>query len=58
MYIAQAYEIQGDISKALDYYELASETAERTGDPTLQVMARMQMATLLQQFNMPTPDAP
>jgi len=56
MYIAQAYETQGDISNAIDYYELASAAAEASNDPTLQVMARMQMATLLQQFNLATPE--
>lgn len=56
MYIAQAYEMQGDISKAIDYYELASAAAEASNDPTIQVMARMQMATLLQQFNLTSPE--
>ena len=58
MYIAQAYEMLGDISKAIDYYELASAAAEGSNNPTLQVMARMQIATLLQQYNMPSPETP
>jgi tetratricopeptide (TPR) repeat protein len=58
MFIAQAYEMQGDISKAIEYYELASAAAEASNDPTLQVMARMQMATLLQQFNLASPEPP
>ncbi len=58
MYIAQAYEMLGNLSKAIDYYELASAAAERTNNPTLQVMARMQLATLMQQINLPNPEAP
>ena len=58
MYIAQAHEMLGNISKAIDYYELASAAAERTDNPTLQVMARMQIATLLQQFNLINPETP
>ncbi len=54
MYIAQAYEMLGDIYKAIDYYEIASEAAERTNNATLQVMARMQLATLLQKGTLPT----
>jgi tetratricopeptide (TPR) repeat protein len=56
MYIAQAYEMQGELSNAIDYYELASVAAEASNDPTIQVMARMQMATLLQQFNLASPE--
>jgi tetratricopeptide (TPR) repeat protein len=58
MFIAQAHEMLGNISKAIDYYELASAAAERTDNPTLQVMARMQIATLLQQFNLINPETP
>jgi tetratricopeptide (TPR) repeat protein len=58
MYVAQAYEMQGDIAKAIDYYELASAAAEASNNPTLQVMARMQMANLLQQFNLASPEPP
>jgi len=58
MYIAQAYEMQGDISKAIDYYELASAAAEASNNPTLQVMVRMQIATLLQQYNLASPEPP
>jgi len=58
MFIAQAHEMLGNISKAIDYYELASAVAERTDNPTLQVMARMQIATLLQQFNLINPETP
>jgi len=57
MYIAQAYETLGELSKAIDYYELASAAAEASNDPTLQVMARMQMATLLQQYNLSSPES-
>ena len=56
MYIAQAHEMQGNISEAIDYYQLASAAAEASNDPTLQVMARMQMANLLQQFNITSPE--
>jgi tetratricopeptide (TPR) repeat protein len=45
---AQAYEALGDYSMALKYYELASEVAERMGNPQLQVIARMSMGQLLQ----------
>jgi tetratricopeptide (TPR) repeat protein len=58
MYMGQAYEMQGDLSKAIDYYELASAAAERANNPTLQVMARMQVATLMQQLNIPVLETP
>jgi Tfp pilus assembly protein PilF len=58
LYIAQAYETLGDISKAIDYYELASAAAEASNNPTLVVMTRMQIANLLQQYNLPSPEAP
>jgi tetratricopeptide (TPR) repeat protein len=58
MYIAQAHEALGDISKAIDYYELASAAAEASNNPTLQVMTRMQIATLLQQYNLASPAPP
>jgi tetratricopeptide (TPR) repeat protein len=45
---AQAYEALGDYSMALKYYELASDVAERMGNPQLQVIARMSYGQLLQ----------
>ena len=54
MYIAQAYEMLGDVSNAIDYYQTASDVAERTNNATLQVIARMQLATLLQRGMLPT----
>ena len=58
MYIGQAHEILGDIPKAIEFYGIASEVAERTENATLQVMARMQLATLLQQGALPTMETP
>jgi tetratricopeptide (TPR) repeat protein len=45
---AQAFEMLGDIATAIEYYELASDVAERTDNPQLQVMALMRMGQLLQ----------
>jgi tetratricopeptide (TPR) repeat protein len=45
---AQAYELLNDITNAIKYYELASDVAERTGNPQIQVIARMNMGQLLQ----------
>ena len=50
---AQAYEMLGEISKAIDTYELASDVASRIGNPQLEVMARMNLAQLLQMFPSP-----
>ena len=58
LYLGQAYELTGDISKAADYYELAGNLAEAEGDAQLQVIARMNLAQVLQQFALPpTPEA-
>lgn len=54
---AQAHEMLGDISSAIEAYEQASEVADRIGDPQLQVMARMNLAQLLQMLP-PTPESP
>jgi tetratricopeptide (TPR) repeat protein len=48
MYMGQAYELLGDYQAAMDSYETASEIAQATGNPQLDVMARMQLANLLQ----------
>ncbi len=58
IYIAQAYEMLGDYTKAIEHYEIASDVAERTNNAPLQVMARMQLATLLQQYSLPTTETP
>lgn len=58
IYIAQAHEFQGDFPLAIEYFEIASEVAERTNNSTLQVMARMQLATLLQQNQLPPVETP
>lgn len=58
LYIAQANEMLADFAKAIEFYEIASEVAQRINNPTLQVMARMQLATLLQQMAAPTAEIP
>jgi tetratricopeptide (TPR) repeat protein len=45
---AQAFELMNEPLKAIEYYELASEVAERTGNPQVQVIARMSLGQLLQ----------
>ena len=45
---AQAYELLNDPTMAIKYYELASDIAERTGNPQIQVIARMSLGQLLQ----------
>jgi len=45
---AQAYEALGDIAHALEYYQFASDVAERVGDAQLLVIARMSLGQLLQ----------
>jgi len=54
---AQAYESLGDVEKAIENYQLGSDAAERTGDPQLQVIARMSMAQLMQSAPLITPRA-
>ncbi len=54
LFIAQANEMLGNYSKAIEYYEIASEAAERTNNATLTVIIRMQLATLLQQNQIQT----
>ena len=55
LYLGQASEIKGDYIRAADYYEKASDLAEEQGLPQLQVIARMSLAQVLQQFTVPTP---
>ena len=51
---AQAFETLGDVTMAIKYYELASDVAERTGNPQLQVIARLSLGQLLQSAHPPT----
>ncbi len=53
---AQAYELLGEVENAIENYELASDAAERTGNPQLQVIARMSMAQLMQSAPLMTPE--
>jgi tetratricopeptide (TPR) repeat protein len=58
LYIGQAYEISGDISSAIEYYEAASEAAERTNNVQVQVFARMNLAQALQAVAPPVTATP
>jgi tetratricopeptide (TPR) repeat protein len=55
-YLAIATEGIGDTSKAIDYYQKASDLAEKTGKTELTAMIRMNMAMAMQslQVNLPT----
>jgi tetratricopeptide (TPR) repeat protein len=54
---AQAYEMLGNPAMAVKYYELASDVAARIGDPQLQVIARMNLAQVMQVLP-PTAETP
>jgi tetratricopeptide (TPR) repeat protein len=58
LYIGQAYEVIGDYSAATEYYEAASEAAERTNDVEVQVIARMNLAQVLQRIAPPATPVP
>jgi tetratricopeptide (TPR) repeat protein len=54
----QAYETLGDLDSAMADYELASEVAERTNNPEVQVMARLYLAQILQNVGQPSMETP
>jgi hypothetical protein len=53
---AQAYEMMGDISKAIDSYEEADEIAQRIGNSQLQAVIRVGLANVYQRISIPTFD--
>ena len=46
---------RNDVQQAIRYLQSASDVAERTNDPQVQALARIQLATLLQKATLPTP---
>jgi tetratricopeptide (TPR) repeat protein len=52
----QAYEILGDIQKAIESYTLADEIAQRTGNAQLQAIIRVSLSNAYQKFTLPTLD--
>lgn len=53
---AQAYEMMGDISKAIDSFEAADEVAQRIGNSQLQAVIRVGLANVYQRISIPTFD--
>ncbi|MCJ7701486.1 MAG: hypothetical protein MUO62_07885 [Anaerolineales bacterium] len=53
---AQAYEMMGDISKAIDSFEEADEVAQRIGNYQLQAIIRVGLANVYQRISIPTFD--
>ncbi len=56
--MGQAHEALGDINAAITSYELADETAERTGNVQLQAIARVSISNAMQMITLPTLENP
>jgi tetratricopeptide (TPR) repeat protein len=56
LYMAQAYELQGEIVKAIESYEQADALAEKSGDAQLQAIIRVSLSTAYQSLGFPTPE--
>lgn len=57
LYLAQAYELQGNIPKAIENYEKADEIAQKTGNAQLQAIIRVSLSNAYQTISFPTPEA-
>lgn len=54
-YMAQAYELQGDVAKAIESYEQANALAQKTDDIQLQAIIRVNLSGAYQSISFPTP---
>lgn len=58
LYMAQAYELQGEIAKAIESYEQADAMAQKSGDAQLQAIIRVSLSGAYQSVSFPTPVLP
>jgi len=55
LYMAQAYELQGEVIKAIESYKQADAMAQKSGDAQLQAIIRVSLSGAYQSVSFPTP---
>ncbi len=56
LYMAQAYELLGEVVKAIESYEQADDLAQESGDAQLQAIIRVSLSNAYQSIPFPTPE--